>query len=104
MTEREQRARLAHKNGSRCSNAVYMAFSDIAEGSAPAPRSEDGKCGAVLSAEKILKHMGMDAGEFDKRFLELYGSLKCFELKKARISCNDLVGTAAGLVGEMVVE
>ena len=102
ITNREQTARKIHNSGSNCSYAVFSAFSDIATGSAPAPRSEGGKCGAVLSAEKVLQQQGMEIEGFDAEFMEQYGSLKCGELRKARYSCNDLVGTAAKFVGEMI--
>ncbi len=96
--DREQTARNKHKNGFNCANAVYSTFEDKVTGEAPRPRSEDGKCGAVLAGEKIMRQLGMDAAAFDERFLEKYGSLKCAELRKGKYPCNDMVGTAAHLV------
>ena len=97
---REQNARAAHRNGSSCSAAVYRAFSDVNPnpGSIPAPRSEGGKCGAVLAAQKALREMGRDTARFEQNFLNEFGSLKCGELRRRGVPCNDLVGTAARLV------
>ena len=97
---REQTARRNHNSGYSCASAVYSAFNDVVNGSAPIPRSESGKCGAVLAAEKVLKQMGLDSVAFDRQFILQYGSLKCDDLRRARHSCNDLVGTAARLTSE----
>ena len=95
---REAIAREKHRSGYSCAGAVYSAFSDKVSGTAPVPRSEGGKCGAVLAAEKALKQLGLDSVAFDRQFVSQFGSLKCDELRRARHSCNDLVGTAARLV------
>ncbi len=100
--DREKTARNHHNSGINCANSVYSVFSDKVTGSAPAPRSEGGKCGAVLAGEKILSQLGLDTGSFDGKFMEQFGSLKCAELRKAKHPCNDLVGEAAKLVDEMV--
>lgn len=97
---REQTARRNHNSGYSCAGAVYSAFTDVAKGSAPIPRSEGGKCGAVLAAEKVLRQLGLDSVAFDQQFVRQFGSLKCDELRRARHSCNDLVGTAARLAEE----
>ncbi|MBQ9611618.1 MAG: C_GCAxxG_C_C family protein [Lachnospiraceae bacterium] len=100
---REQKARQTHKNGYSCASSVYSAFSDVADGTAPIPKSEGGKCGAVLSAEKILRGLGLSTDDFDRKFIARYGSLKCSDLVRSRDhSCNDLVGTAAAFVEEMI--
>lgn len=104
MTKREQQARQTHRNGVNCAQSVYLAFSDKVTGTAPAPRSDGGKCGAVLSAEKMMQQMGLNQEEFDDWFLKTYGSLKCGELRKAKYPCNDLVGAAAGFVEEKLEE
>ena len=95
---REQEARQRHNSGSNCASSVYAAFSDRVSGTAPLPRSEGGKCGAVLSAEKILQQLGKGSAEFDEKFIERFGSLKCGELRRSRVPCNDLVGIAAKMV------
>ena len=100
--DREQTARNYHNSGINCANSVYSAFSDKVTGTAPAPRSEGGKCGAVLAGEKVLAQLGLDTASFDDKFVEQFGSLKCAELRKAKHPCNDLVGEAAKLVEDMM--
>ena len=99
---REQIARERHNSDYNCANAVYYAFSDKVSGTAPIPRSEGGKCGAVLAAEKALGQLGLNSSAFDEELYRRYRSLMCIELRRAGYSCNDLVGTAAGLVSEMI--
>ena len=99
---REEIARNKHKSGSNCATAVYTTFSDLVDGAAPLPRSEGGKCGAVLAAEKVLTQLGKDTDSFGQTFMEQFGSLKCVELRKGKYPCNDLVGTAAKMVEEAV--
>lgn len=98
---REAEARAAHRGGSNCAVSVYNAFRDVNPnpGTAPVPRSQGGKCGAVLAAEQTLHEMGL-ANDFDARFQERFGALKCGELRRTGVSCNDLVGAAASLVEE----
>ncbi|MBR0087341.1 MAG: hypothetical protein IJL98_06345 [Lachnospiraceae bacterium] len=102
MNDREQEARALHRKGYSCAGAVYKAYADLnTKGSgAPVPRSEGGKCGAVLSAEKILKELGLSekTAEFDQAFLQEFGSLKCRDLLKGSRTCNDCVGCAAGIL------
>ena len=102
--DREQAARKKHNSGYSCASAVYFAFTDVVSGTAPIPRSEGGKCGAVLAAEKVLKQQGLDITGFQVAFIIQYGSLKCDALRHARHACNDLVGTAARLVSEVMKE
>ena len=103
--DHEKTARMAHRSGYSCASSVYKAFSDIntkATG-APFPKSEGGKCGAVLSAEKILREMGISKVEtFDEAFKKEFGSLKCNELMRTRYSCNDFVGAAARIVDILI--
>lgn len=101
---REQTARRKHAGGYGCSYAVYQAFSDMVRGDSPIARSEGGKCGAVLAAEKVLKQLGLDSAAFDARFMAQFHSLKCGDLRRAGFSCNDLVGVAARLADEAVVK
>ena len=105
MNEKETKARSIHKNGYNCSQSVYRAFSDInRNGSgAPAPRSDGGKCGAVLAAWKTLKESGInETDEFERRFLQEFPSLKCSDLSRSGIECNHFVGRAAGIVEELI--
>jgi hypothetical protein len=105
MANHGDSARKLHANGNSCSVSVYQAFRDVntaGDGKAPKPRSEGGKCGAVLAAEKVLREMNLgDVSEFDDKFTETYGSLKCGELIKAHgRRCNEFVGFAADYVEE----
>ncbi len=101
----EQKARANHRRGMSCSGSVYQAFSDANAlmSGAPSPRSEGGKCGAVLAAEKTLRDMGVDrVNAFEQAFVSRFGSLKCSELLgKRNGTCNDFVGTAAAIVEEL---
>lgn len=104
MNDFEAIARTNHKNGKNCAMAVYEAFSSVNPNKTtpPKPRSEGGKCGAVLAAEQVIREMGgtqEQVDEFEKEFAAKYGSLKCAELRGIlRNKCNDYVGTAAAMV------
>ena len=105
MAKHGESARKLHENGNSCSVSVYQAFRDVntaGDGQVPAPRSIDGKCGAVLAAEKLIREMKVcDEAEFDDKFSEIFGSLKCGELIKAHgRRCNEFVGFAADYVDE----
>ena len=104
----EKEARDQHRRGVSCAGSVYKAFADMNPNKtqAPIPRSEGGKCGAVLSAEKILREMEIGkTEEFEKKFITRFGSLKCFELMgKSNATCNDFVGAAASIVAELIKE
>lgn len=106
MSDYEEIARNIHSSGNSCSASVYNAFKDVnatGDGKAPAPRSEGGKCGAVLAAEKLIREMGIgDPLAFDEAFQAQYGSLKCGELmaRNGR-QCNEYVGFAASKVDDM---
>lgn len=105
--DHESTARSIHNQGNNCSNSVYRAFSDIdqAGGKPPAPRSIDGKCGALLTAQKVLADLGIDrADELEEAFQAEFGYVKCFDLKRHRCSCNDCVGVASRLVDEYVAQ
>ena len=62
---REETARSKHKNGNNCAVSVYSSFFDRISGVAPTPRSEGGKCGALLAGEKALSQMGLSTEDFD---------------------------------------
>ncbi len=106
MSDYEEKARALHRSGNSCSASVYTAFKDVntsGDGRIPAPRSEGGKCGAVLAAEKLIREMNIgDPEAFDQEFEKKYGSIKCGELmaKNGR-QCNEYVGFAAAKVGQM---
>lgn len=100
----EDEARRIHRTGFNCSNSMYQAFADVdhAGGNPPAPRSIAGKCGALLTAQKVLRDLGVDAeDELERAFKEEFGYVTCIDLKRHRCSCNDCVGVAARLVDEL---
>ena len=107
MIDYETIARDNHHNGMNCSKAVYSALSlahNANTSKPPFPRSEGGKCGAVLAAEQFIRENGTekDVEEFDRRFIEKYGHLTCFKLRGLLGGkCNDYVGTAAAIVANM---
>ena len=101
----EMTARQFHRSGNSCAASVYRAFSDLhgGSGSVPVPRSEGGKCGAVLSAEKILREYGAGSTEkFEELFIARFGSLKCSDLLSRGYGCNEYVGHAAALVDDLL--
>ncbi|MBO4682145.1 MAG: hypothetical protein J5623_09685 [Clostridiales bacterium] len=108
MIDYETVARNNHNSGMNCAMAVYDALclgNDKNRTIAPRPRSEGGKCGAVLAAEQYIRESGgtdEQIGVFEKQFTERYGYLTCAELRgKATGQCNDYVGLAACIVGQM---
>ena len=107
MGNHVESARKQHAKGNSCSVSVYQAFRDVnksGDNNVPTPRSIDGKCGAVLAAEKLIREMDLgDETDFDSKFLETYGSLKCAELLKGHgRRCNEFVGFAADYVEERI--
>ncbi len=105
MTKHEQDARELHKMGNNCSTSLHNAYKKDTNLTPdfPAPRSIDGKCGALLTGIKILNDMGKEdkVDEFEKAFEEKFKYTKCLELKMHRISCNDLIGGAAEIIDSM---
>lgn len=94
-------------SGPNCSVSVYQAFSDVDKvgGTPPAPRSIGGKCGALLAAQRVLEDMGAGrADELERDFAAELGYVKCVDLKRNRVSCNDCVGTAARLVDKYLAQ
>ncbi len=103
----EQTARDIHLSGLNCSNSVYQAFSDIdhANDTPPAPRSIEGKCGALLTAQKVLRDLGIDReDDLERDFQAELGYVLCRDLKRNRRSCNDCVGVASRLVDAYVAQ
>ena len=108
MIDYETIARDNHHNGMNCAKAVYEALcmgNDANRTSPPFPRSEGGKCGAVLAAEQYIRENGgtsEDIEEFERLFTEKYKHLTCMGLRgKLSGHCNDYVGYAASIVGRM---
>ena len=70
----------------------------------PKPRSIEGKCGALLTAQKILKELGYEEKieEFEKEFVRRFGYSKCIELMTHERRCNDYVGESARMLDEII--
>lgn len=105
----ESAARQIHRTGYNCSNSVYQAFEDIDATAKttrpPAPRSIAGKCGALLTAQQVLRDLGIDReDELEQAFEDEFGYVTCRDLKRHRRSCNDCVGVASRLVDEYVAQ
>ena len=103
--DREQKARSNHRRGYSCASSVYTAFSDVNPklGQPPIPRSDGGRCGAVLAALKTLREMGIDrTDQFEEDFTARFGSVKCRDLMRTGKDCNDCVGAAAEIVESLI--
>ncbi len=119
---REEQARSFHSQGYSCSQAVYSTYADLVGLSAPQARSASSgwaggamiKCGAVYSAMQILEKKYADDpdekarkwNEFSRRYTAENGSLDCRKLlasrTKNRKTCRDYVGSAAGILEEVL--
>jgi len=106
MNSHEKRARELKENGNNCSTSLHNAFSEDIRLSDeyPAPRSIEGKCGALLTAQKILKEKGHEdkIEEFEKEFIKRFGYSKCKELMSSERRCNDYVGECARIIDEIL--
>lgn len=106
MGKHEERARALKTQGNNCSISLYTAFTEDTrlDGDIPAPRSIEGKCGALLAGIKILKETGHEdrIEEFEKKFIELFGYNKCRDLMMHERRCNDYVGECAKLLDEII--
>lgn len=106
MNNHEGRARELHRKGNNCSTSLHSAFSEDTELSKefPDPRSIEGKCGALLTAEKILKEKGYEEKieNFEKEFIRRFGYTKCIELMNHERRCNDYVGDSARMLDEIL--
>lgn len=102
MTNHETRARELKSQGNNCSTSLHGAFSEDTKLSEefPAPRSIEGKCGALLTAKKILKETGHEdkIDDFEKEFIKKFGYATCKELMTHERRCNDYVGEAAKMI------
>ena len=108
MSNHENEARELKSSGNNCSNSLYTAFSKDTKlsGKYPEPRTIDGKCGALLTALRILEETGHSdkKEEFEKEFVRRFKYSKCVDLMKYERRCNDYVGEAARLLDEMLGE
>lgn len=107
MIDYETIARSNHRSGMNCAMAVYdsIGMNNPNKTTPPRPRENGGVCGAVLAAEQVIRENGgtdKDIEEFERRFKEKYKHLKCIELRGFLTGkCNDYVGEAAAIVGNM---
>jgi hypothetical protein len=106
MSTHENDARELKSKGKNCSDSLYSAFSkDInLSGNYPAPRSVDGKCGALLTALRILEETGNSdkKEDFEKEFVNKFKYSKCIELMRFEARCNDYVGESAKMLDEII--
>ena len=106
MNNHEKRARELKEQGNNCSTSLHKAFMEDTELSndIPAPRSIEGKCGALITAQKILKETGHEdkVEEIEKEFIKRFGYAKCVELMAHEKRCNDYVGESANMVDEIL--
>lgn len=107
MSEFEKKARELKKSGNNCSVSLYTAFQEKLKlrGDVPQPRSIDGKCGALLTAKKILEETGHSdkCDELEKEFIKKFGHSKCVDLMTHERRCNDYVGECAKMVEKIVL-
>ena len=105
MNNHEEIARKLKSEGNNCSYSVNNAFNDLNLSSDfPAPRSIDGKCGALLTSIKILKEKGFEdkVEEFEAWFISEFGYNKCVELMTHERRCSDYVGMSAKKIDEIL--
>ena len=106
MSDHENEARDLKIQGNNCSKSLHTAFvkdTDIKD-EYPEPRSIEGKCGALLTALKILEETGHidKKEEFEKEFIKRFGYNRCKELMAHERRCNDYVGESAKMIDEII--
>ena len=106
MNNHEKEARELKQRGNNCSRSVHTAFSKDTNISNdyPEPRRVEGKCGALLTALKILEETGYSdkKEEFEKEFIRKFGYSKCIQLMTYERRCNDYVGEVAKMLDEIL--
>lgn len=106
MSNHEEVARNNHKKGNNCSVSLHNAFAEDFKLSPnfPMPRSIEGKCGALLTAIKILKEKGFEdkIEEFENEFINKFGYTKCLDLVTHDRKCNDYVGECAKMLDSII--
>lgn len=115
---REQKARQLHQQGCNCCQSVVLAFADMlpvqqdaaANMAAPFGRGLAGLrevCGCVSGMAMVcgLTAHTADVKPLAEKFRALHGDINCGRLLQQgpdRHSCNDLVGSAAHLLAEIL--
>ena len=106
MNKYEEKARNLKMNGNNCSYSVHNAFIEELELNEdyPGPRSIEGKCGALLTALKILDETGNsnEKENLEKEFIKEFSYSKCVELMTHERRCSDYVGWSANKVSEII--
>lgn len=106
MNKNEEIARKLKEQGNNCSYSVYNAYANELnlKTDYPAPRSIEGKCGALLTTLKILEDTNNSdkKEEFEREFIKKFGYSKCAELMRHERKCNDYVGWSANKISEMI--
>lgn len=117
MGKLAQQAVTNHKNFYACSTAVLAAFADVCGMSeqdakriaGPFAGGRQGKCGAVMSAEVVLKELYKEQAdekiaEFEQAFIAKdKGSVMCVDLRgKVPGSCRACVTDAAEILEQMI--
>ena len=106
MNKYESIARRIHKEGHNCSYAIHEAFKEDynLKEDYPAPRSIEGKCGALLTCISILKELGKDdlIPIFEQKFIEQFKFVKCGDLIRNGRICNDNIGISARMLSELL--
>ena len=106
MINHEQTARALKQSGKNCSTSLHTAFEEDTKLSNdyPAPRSIEGKCGALLTAVKILKETGHEdkIEDFEKEFIKKFGYSKCVDLMTHEKRCSDYVGESAKMIDKIL--
>ena len=108
MSKHEKIARELKAQGNNCSVSLYKAFMEDKRlgGKFPEPRSIDGKCGALLTAIRILEETGHESKieMFEEEFIRLFKYNKCIDLMTYERRCSDYVGECARMLDEMLGE
>ena len=106
MKSHELKARMLHIQGNNCSQSLHTAFSNDINLSKnfPAPRSIDGKCGALLTAKKILEELGYKnkVEDFENEFIKQFGYSKCIDLVTHGCKCKDYIGKTANMLDNII--
>lgn len=106
MNNHEKEARILKERGNNCSSSLHTAFQKDTKISKeyPEPRSIEGKCGALLTALKILEETGhSDKKEgFEQEFIKKFKYSQCVSLMTYQRRCNDYVGECAKMLDEIL--
>ncbi len=104
----EIKARELKSKGNNCSSSLFKAFEEgfSLKGDYPAPRSIEGKCGALLTSLYILKQTGHEdrIEAFEKEFEKRFHYTTCIDLMTHERRCSDYVGESAAMLDAILSE